>query len=197
MTKKEFAFSLEERLKGIPKKEFDERLSFYLEIIDDKMEDGKTEEEAINELGNINDIASQILKEVPLIKLAKEKIKPKRKLTGLELTFLIIGAPVWGSILISILAVAFSLFISFYAVIISLWASFVSILVGGAGGAIYSILLFILKDSTAFISLSVGLILIGLSVFTFFFLKWVTKKAILLTKMIIFTLKKSFIKKED
>ena len=46
MRKAEFLRELEKRLQGLPKDEIDSRLAFYSEMIDDRIEDGKTEEEA-------------------------------------------------------------------------------------------------------------------------------------------------------
>ncbi len=42
-------------------------------MIDDRVEEGLTEEEAISEIGTVNEILSQIIEEIPLSKLVKEK----------------------------------------------------------------------------------------------------------------------------
>ena len=47
MTKKIFFKKLKHELSGLPKSEIRERISFYDEMIDDKIEDGMTEAEAI------------------------------------------------------------------------------------------------------------------------------------------------------
>ena len=47
MKKQEFITKLEEKLSRLPKKEVEERLNFYSEIIEDKIEDGLTEEQAV------------------------------------------------------------------------------------------------------------------------------------------------------
>ena len=66
MNKLEFISKLRAKLSGLPKKDVEERLSFYSEIIDDKIEEGKTEEEAVKELGTIESISEQIIKDIPL-----------------------------------------------------------------------------------------------------------------------------------
>ncbi len=42
MTKQEFIAELRKGLSGLPKKELEERLTFYSEMIDDRMEEGLT-----------------------------------------------------------------------------------------------------------------------------------------------------------
>ena len=43
MNKTDFTLELSKKLPNISKEEIDERLSFYLEMIDDRMEDGLSE----------------------------------------------------------------------------------------------------------------------------------------------------------
>ena len=61
MTKKEFLSKLRRKICRLPHKEISERLGFYNEIIDDKIEEGIPEKEAVAGVGNIEDIAAQIL----------------------------------------------------------------------------------------------------------------------------------------
>ena len=60
MTKKEFLAALRRKLRAVPQAELRERLGFYSEIIDDKMEEGLTEGEAVADVGNVDEIAEQI-----------------------------------------------------------------------------------------------------------------------------------------
>ena len=80
MNKKEFFALFREELSGLPKDDLDERVAFYEEIINDKMDEGKTEEQAISELGSVESIVEQIASETSLVKLVKEKYKPKFKI---------------------------------------------------------------------------------------------------------------------
>ena len=45
MTKKEFLSGLRKKLSGLPQEDSEERLNFYSEIIDDRVEEGLSEEE--------------------------------------------------------------------------------------------------------------------------------------------------------
>ena len=52
MTKSEFLSALENRLSGLPKDDVQKSIDYYSEIIDDRMEEGLTEEEAVRGEGN-------------------------------------------------------------------------------------------------------------------------------------------------
>ena len=54
MLKYEFLGILQRELYNLPKNEIKEQLNFYSEIIDDGIEEGLSEEEAITELEHIN-----------------------------------------------------------------------------------------------------------------------------------------------
>ena len=63
MSKKEFLESLGRLLKSLGKSEREKSLSYYNEIIDDYMEDGYTEQQAVEQIGNPGLIAQEILEE--------------------------------------------------------------------------------------------------------------------------------------
>ena len=72
MNKQEFLASLKSSLSGLPQQEIEDRISFYSEMIDDKVEDGCPEEKVIAEIGPVDRIASQIITEIPLSTLQKQ-----------------------------------------------------------------------------------------------------------------------------
>ena len=111
MTKKEFLAALRRKLRTVPQAELRERLGFYSEIIDDKMEEGLTEGEAVADVGNIDEIATQILADVEI-----PEIKSKAAASPWQIILLIIGSPIWLSILISVYAVMWSVVITLWAV---------------------------------------------------------------------------------
>lgn len=80
MTKEKFVNELAKRLSLLDSKEVDKIIQEYLDTISKKMHRGITEEEAINELGDINEIAKNVLKSYKInenyIKLfiGKEKV---------------------------------------------------------------------------------------------------------------------------
>ena len=112
MLKQEFLAQLRDALCGLPQCDIDERLTFYSEIIDDRMEDGLPEEEAVAAVGSVDEIFTQVVAEIPFSKIVKERIKPKRRLTAWEIVLLALGSPIWLSLGIAAFAVILSLYIS-------------------------------------------------------------------------------------
>ena len=197
MVKQEFLDRLQKGLSGLPQKDIDERLTFYGEMIDDRMEEGLTEEEAVSAVGNLDEIISQILSDTPITRIVKERIKPKRKLSAWEITLLAVGFPIWGSLLISAFAVVFSLYASVWAVVVSLWASFGAMVGGGFGGIVGGIF-FICQGYflSGFAVIGAGLVLLGLSILLFCGCKAVTKGTVFLTKKLLLGIKRCFTGKE-
>ncbi|MBR4223688.1 MAG: DUF1700 domain-containing protein [Oscillospiraceae bacterium] len=111
MNRTEFMSILRRRLFGLPPMEIEERLAFYNEMIDDRMEDGMSEEEAVEAIGPIDDIVSQIISEIPLSRIVKDTAMPKRGLRGWEIALLILCAPIWIPLLIASFVVLLSLYL--------------------------------------------------------------------------------------
>ena len=61
MRKDEFLSSLERLLRSLKREERNKFLSYYSEMIDDYMEDGCGEEEAVGRIGSPGEIAQEIL----------------------------------------------------------------------------------------------------------------------------------------
>ena len=62
MNKNSFISKLKKNLKILDENEVKDIIDEYSEIIDEKIKDGKTEEEAINDFGNIDELCKEILK---------------------------------------------------------------------------------------------------------------------------------------
>ena len=197
MNKQEFLCELQAALNGLPHDNIKESILFYSEMIDDRIDDGMSEEEAVADIGSVDEVASQIIAEVPLLKIAKEKIKPKRKMKAWEIVLLCVGSPIWVSLLIAAFAVILSLYIALWSIIIALWAAFGAI-VGGAVGGILGGVLFIVTGNvySGIAMIAAGLVLAGLSIFAFFGCKAATRGILVLTKKLALGLKGLFIRKE-
>lgn len=206
MRKQEFIYQLWKKLSDLPKDEVEERLSFYGEMIDDRMEEGLSEEEAVMSIGSPDEIAAQIIEDVPLSiiedvplsKIIKEKIKPKRKPSVTEIVLLVIGFPLWFPLLIVVpFSVIFSLYVTLWSVVVSFWAIFVSF-VGSAVGALIGGIVFIAIGHVpvGIALIGASLICAGLSVFSFFGCKAATKGSVWLTKKSVLWTKNLFIGKE-
>ena len=197
MTKLDFIAELGDRLSGLPEAEVDERLSFYNEMIDDYIEDGLGEEEAVARIGRIDEIVDQIIADVPFAKLAKEKIKPKRKMRAWEIVLLAVGSPLW----ITLGAVALAVFLTLYAVLWTLvavaWSVFAVFAACAPAGIALGVLSFVFgRPFPAIAYIGVGLVCAGLAIFAFFGCIAATKGCAVLTKKIALGIKKCFVRKE-
>ena len=198
MNKQQFLLALEAALGGLPKDDVSERIDFYSEIIDDKIEEGLTEEQAVATVGSIDEIAAQILAEIPLSKLAKDKIKSKkRKLSALEIVLLILGSPIWLSLLVAAFSVVLSLYVTLWALVASLWVIMGALAGAGVGVVVGGIILSATGSSVAGAALvGVGLFSLGLAIFLFFGCEAATKGTAKLTRKIVLGLKKALTRKE-
>ena len=196
MTKTEFLNKLEKRLGAFEKPEIENWLKYYSEIIDDRIEDGQSEEDAVSSLGDIDAIIDEILQQTPITKLAKAKLKLKT-LRDWEIALLIICFPLWLPLLIAAFAVILSVYVSIWSVIISLWAAFASVAACGFSGIVAGIAFILTGSAPSGIALiGAGITLSGLSIFLFFGCRAVTDGIIWLTKKTVLSMKNSFIKKE-
>lgn len=197
MNKQAFLAALQAKLSGLPAQDVQDRLSFYAEMIDDRMEDGVSEEEAVAEIGSVDAIAADILSKIPLTRIIKEKSRPKRRLEAWEIVLLILGAPIWLSLLIALFAVVISLYAAAWSVIVSIWAVFGSLAASGVGCFLAGIGFVIGGHALSGVAmLGAGLLLAGLSVFAFFGCQAATGGILWLTKRAILGLKRCFIRKE-
>lgn len=196
MNKQEFLLNLREALSGLPKEDAEERLTFYREMIEDRVEDGSSEEAAVREIGSVAEVAAQIVAEIPLTKLVKERIKPGRRRPFWEIALLALGAPLWGSLLIAVLAVLLSLYAALWAVSVSLWAVFAAASVGGVSGAAMGVFFAASGYGLSGVAaISAGLVCAGLAVFLFFGCRAATKGIWILTKKPVIGLKHRFVGK--
>ena len=198
MNKQEFLMKLRKALSGLPKDDIDERLTFYSEMIDDQMEDGIPEETAVCEIGTVDEIVAQIIADISLTKLVKEKISPKIKLKLWEIVLIALGSPIWLSLLIAVSAVFLSIYVVTWSAIIALWAVFVSFVLSGlagiAAGVYYAAGGNVL---TGIAAIGVGSVCTGLSVFMFIGCKAATKGVTDLSGKLANRIKTRFIKKEE
>lgn len=193
MTKKEFIVKLRKALRGMPKEEREERLTFYEEMIDDRVEEGLTEEDAVAAVGTVDKVASQIMAEAATVKKPKEK----KKRTGWSIALLILGSPVWFVLLIAGFAVVFSIYVCFWAVAISLWAVFAACIVAVPCGMIVSIIL-ICQGSAAmgFAMVGATCVFASLAILLFFACKALSKGVCVMTIKVLFPYKRKAKKEE-
>ena len=194
MTKKEFLSSLESKLQGLPKEDINNRLDFYSEMIDDRIEEGKTEDQAIEEIGSVDEVVEQIAEETPLLKLVKERIKPKRSLRAWEIIVIILGFPLWLPLLLAFAIICFIPYILMWVFVLVTYAMEIAF----AASSVYGVVGFFLQMSQGNFSLmyiGIALLGLGLSFLFIFACIGITKGTIKLTKVTGRNIKSSFVKK--
>ncbi len=198
MTKREFLSALRCGLAGLPPQDVEERVAFYDEMIDDRIEEGLSEEDAVSAIGDVDAVAAQIVADTPLTALVRQRVTPRKRLGTGTIVLLVLGSPVWLPLLIAAVAVAFSLYVSLWAVIVSLWAAF-GAFIGSAGGALVSGACFAMSGNglTGVAMIAAGLVCAGLSIFLFFGCRAATRGAALLAKKTVLSIKKRFVGKGE
>ena len=168
MKKEKFLSELEKKLKGLPQDDLESRLSFYEEAIHDLISCGKSEEEAVADLGPIDKIVEEIAQQTPYFSLVKERAKLHRKLSLTTILLLILGFPfiLTGLILIAVLY--------FVAWVIVLIPSIIS--VACLGSSVVCLIAFFLSIAdgntllinlgASFLSVGVGIMLIPAAIYS-------------------------------
>ena len=198
MNKRQFLSRLGRALKGLPEADIKERVAFYAEMIDDRVEEGMSEEEAVLAIGSVDEIREQIVSEIPLQRLVRERVKPKRSLGAWRVAALIAGFPLWFSLLAAAFAVLLSLYVTLWALIVALWAVEAAMCVCAACGVIASAVYFIEGEALpALMMLGAAFVLSGLAIFLFYGCVAATKGGARLAGRLGYGVKSMFIKKEN
>ncbi len=198
MKKEEYLDRIRQLLQSLPKEDLERSLAFYAESIEDRMEDGMSEEEAVASMESPEEAAEAILMDQSLPTLVKVRVKNRRKISALELILLVLGFPLWFPLLLTALILGFTFLLVAWvlvlvpaAVCLALGVSGVGVLFGGAVS--------ITKIALPAILMAPGtaLILIGLAILFGFVLVWSVKLAAKLSKGFVRGLKALLIKKEE
>ena len=198
MNKAEFLNELRTKLNGLPQNDIEERVSFYTEMIDDRVEDGMSEEEAIEQIGPVDKVVETIVSEIPLSKIVKAKVKPQKKMPVWAIVLLILGFPVWFPILISLVSVIFSVYLTLWIIVITLYAVDLSLAVASIASIASAFVAFIGGEPLVGLA-SIGSFMVcgALSVLMFFGCGYVVKGVVFVTRKMLLGIKSCFIGKEN
>ncbi len=196
MCKSDFLAALETALQGLPQNDIDKSIEYYNEIIDDQIEDGISEADAVAALGVPEEVAKQILLDTALPKLMRAKVKPTRTLRAWEITLLTLGSPVWAALLLAAASVLFSLYITIWAVIVCLYACnltfALSTVICPIQGCIFT---FTGHYAAAAFYFGATLACFGISILMFFGFNNMTAKLVGLSKQLVLWIKSLFLKR--
>ena len=200
MNKEAILNELRSKLSGLPQEDIDERVSFYREMIEDHVEDGATEEEAVSDIGPVDEVVKTIMAEIPLTKIVKTRAKNKQKksMPVWAIILLVLGFPVWFPLLISVFAVVLSIFITVWAIIFSLYVTDFALGMSAIACILAAVVSFAAgKIALGFMCIGAALILAGITILFFFGIWYVVKGVLFLTKKMMIGIKSMFVGKES
>lgn len=189
MNKQDFLRALQTKLSGLPQEDVERSLEFYREAIDDRIESGLTEEEAVGDLGAVDEIVEQILSETPLPKLIRAKVTPSRSLKGWEIVLLVLGCPLWLSLILAAAVIAFAVYVVIWSVVIAVYAVVLAFALSG--------IVVLVRGFGQLMFTGLGLSLMGLSVLLFFAANEIAKGIVCLSRKYVLRMKSLFMKREE
>lgn len=130
MTKQLFLNELSAALHTLPRDERYRTLSYYDELIDDRMEDGQSQEEAVSSLGDPAAVAREIL---------GEEEAPVSTGTGRKawvIVLLVLGFPLWGSLVLAAVLLLLCVYICLFVPAFVLGVLSLSFLAGAVVGVV-------------------------------------------------------------
>ena len=180
MSKVEFINDLRRLLATIDIAERNKFIAYYEEMIEDYKECGDTEEEVIRKIGSPKNIADNILKEQGTIDI---KI-PRFKSSPLNIILLILGFPLWGSLLLAFVLVIFAFYLTIGCIPFTTAVTSVAFFGAGLLSIIVSPIMISEILPAGIAQLGAGISLIGFSIILGVLTVFLSKKLFLITKII-------------
>ena len=128
MNKKGFERALSRKLRGLSREERQDSVNFYREMIQDRVGEGMSEEDAVAQLGDIDELAAQLCGD------GADAPKKRAGISIWQILLIVLGSPIWLSMLLALLAVLLSVFVVAWIVVASLYAVVLSLAVCGPAG---------------------------------------------------------------
>lgn len=178
MTKLEYLKKLKRALRQVKTGERNKSLAYFSECIDDRMEDGVPEQDAVAELESVEAAAERIIAEAE----ASGQLKPRRSVW--EVALIVLGFPLWFPILLLIVILALTFYALAWVVLGVLFLLSVVLVLGGAAGVFSLFALLGANPTAAFASLAVGLAGAGLGLALLVPLLYIAKAYIKVTSII-------------
>lgn len=198
MNKSEFIDSLRNRLNGLSQEDIESSLEFYAEAIEDRVESGLTEEEAVAELGSVEEVSRQILTDVSLPKLIKARVAAKRTSSARWVIPIVLGAPLWIPLLSAAAICVLACYVVVWTVVLSLYAVDFALAVSVAAGLVGMVRALLQGNIiAACFALGLGLVSAGLSMMLFVSLGRITKMGINLSGKLLLRVKSLLIRKDN
>ena len=182
MTKSEFLEQLETKLQSLGVDERRKTLQYYSEMIDDRIEDGISEDEATESLGTVEAIMAEIETDTAV----NGTVTEKQRTNKLWIVLSIAGFPIWLPLSIAAAAIVIALIACILAVMICVAVIPPCLIISAAAGLIKgAIVCFTGYPVFGFALIGLSISAIGLFIMSFKPIYWLCKKTV---KVIIRTL---------
>ena len=132
MNKQEYLAQLRAALACLPEGEIEESVAFYTEMIDDRVADGLTEEEATAQLDDPKAAARAIVADLPVV--PRTVVRTKQRNRALYWTLVILGSPLWLTLLLAAGMLVLAGLLTIWCLILGLWLLAAGLLAGGPLG---------------------------------------------------------------
>ncbi len=196
MTREMFFDELRRKLKGLPKDDIETRIAFYDEMINDLMDEGLSENDAINKIGPVDKIVDEIASDTSLTKLVKERIRPKRKMSAMEIVLLIVGFPLWFPLLLTAFILTLVGYLLIWVLVLVMYVIEISLgAVVLSGIVVFAMTLF--EEALNYVAIGSAIFACGAILLTFPLAKLVTKLTINLSRNIVLGIKRKFVRRGE
>ena len=208
MNKEQFLTELQERLSFLPASEAARFIGYYREMIDDRMEEGMSEEDAVADLGDIDHIVEDIQYDLPVTSLvastvkettAKTKAKAEKRWPTwgkvLAVLGIILSSPLWIALLLALACVIVTVLAIMIAVIVVVAALVLALAVASLASLVGGVLTVFGRPALGLALLGLGLLGGGLSVFAYLLAVIIIKGILQLIKLLFRWVKGLFVRK--
>lgn len=196
MNKLEFLTRLREGLQSIPEEDRRRTVGYYREMIDDRMEDGLSEEAAVDAVGDVEEIICQVLAETPQVPdVVEEPVQeqpeaPENRTNG-SAVLLAATAILW----IPLLFAFFGVLVGLWAVVVALYAVAVALCASTLGCVVTGFLV-MASPFGMMVSFGAAMVCAGLAILFVLFSNLAAKGMAKLTKLTCKWVKSWFVRKE-
>lgn len=164
MNKQEYIANLKIQLKDEKYETVCQVIEYYEEIIDDCIEEGKNENEVINSLENVQDVVRNIKDDVLSFDINPIK---KNSISYFIIILLILGFPLWGSLLAAVFLLILSIYIMIWCIPIVTCSLTLSSFIIFSVGIFGSFPLFMSSLSLGLTQLGVAALFAGIGIISF------------------------------
>lgn len=193
MNREEFIESIKSQLSSFPNNEGEKAAEFFNESINDRIEDGMTEEEAIASMGTPEEIVEKAMLDMTISTLVINRMERKQLPTWAKI-LLGVTFPFWLPLLVAFAAVILVLYLCVWVVVLALCISCVGVAVAGIVMIALTIPQVMINGMAGAMLLGTGMVLIGISLFFALACYGAIKAAILLSQKMVRQTKKGIVR---